>query len=413
MKNNIVITGRGLVTPLGTGLERNETALRNGESGIVFAPQWKEVGLESQIAGLIDENLLECPLFNKKNKRYMSPNVMMGTVAAYEAIQEAGLDLETLQKKRVAIVLGHGGSTHQIVHEGARILETTGKSKRVSPFTVPKVMPSSAVSSLSLILGITGETFTVSSACASGAHAVMVASRLLQTDLYDIVITGGTEEVSWVHALGFDSMRALSRSYNDTPTKASRPFDQARDGFVISAGAGIMILESEEHAKSRNAKPIVKVASAIANSNATDMVFPDAASSAKLMKEALGMANLKPSDIDYVNTHGTSTPVGDPVEMNSLKTVFEKENKDVAINSTKSMTGHMIGATGAVEIIFCSQMIDKGFICPTINLENPDPDFEWANLVRETIPKAKVKHALSNSFGFGGTNSCVILSTIE
>jgi 3-oxoacyl-[acyl-carrier-protein] synthase I len=412
MKKNIVITGRGLVTPLGTGLARNEAALRNGESGIVFVPEWKEVGLESQVAGLIDETLLECPLFNKRNKRYMSPNVMLGTVAAYEALQEAGLDLETLKNKRVAIILGHGGSTHKIVHEGTSTLLRTGKSKRVSPFIVPKVMPSSAVASLSLILGITGESFTISSACASGAHAVMVASRLLQADMYDIVITGGTEEVSWCHALGFDAMRAISRGYNDTPEKASRPFDQARDGFVISAGAGIMVLESEEHAKSRNAKPIVKISAAMANSNATDMVFPDSPSSAKLIEDTLKMANLKPADIDYINTHGTSTPVGDPVEMNSLKTIFEKENKDVAINSTKSMTGHMIGATGAVEIIFCTQMIDKGFICPTINLENPDPEFEWANLVRKTIPKTKIKHALSNSFGFGGTNSCVILSEI-
>jgi 3-oxoacyl-[acyl-carrier-protein] synthase I len=299
------------------------------------------------------------------------------------------------------------------VYDGASQVEKTGRLKRSSPFVVPKSMPSSAVASLSLILGVAGESYAISSACASGSHAITLAARLIQAGLYDMVITGGTEEVNWVVASGFDAMRAISRSYNDTPEKASRPFDVARDGFVIAEGAGILILESAEHAKARNAKAIVKISGMAANSNITDMVVPNAEAMANVMKDSLKNANMRPSDIDYINTHGTSTPVGDLIEIAAIKELFYDNNKDVAINSTKSMTGHMIGATGAVEIIFCTQMIDRNFICPTINLDNQEPETKWANLVKKTITDVKVRHALSNSFGFGGTNSSVIVSAAD
>ena len=412
MKKEILVTGRGLVTPLGVGLGNNEDALKNGKSGIVFLPEWKEVGLESNVCGVVDRNI-DCPLLNKKNRRYMSPNTIAGTVAAYEAITEAGLTVDDIKGMRVAIVLGHGGSTQNISYEGAEIILRTGKTKRVSPFIVTKAMPSSAVANLSLILGITGESYTISSACASGGHAITLATRLIETGLYDMVVTGGTEEVNWLQAAGFDAMRAISRGYNDSPTKASRPFDKGRDGFVIAEGAGILILESAEHAKARNAKGIVKISGTAANSNGTDMVVPDADASAKVMKASIVDAGLRPSDIDYINTHGTSTPVGDVIEIDAIKRLFYEENKNVAINSTKSMTGHMIGATGAVEIIFCTQMIEKSFISPTLNLDNPESSVEWANIVRKTIPNIKIRHALSNSFGFGGTNSSVVVSAID
>jgi 3-oxoacyl-[acyl-carrier-protein] synthase I len=412
MKKEVVVTGRGLVTPIGVGLEQNEDALRNGRSGITFDPAWKEIGMESCIRGKVDENI-DCPLLDKKNRRFMSQNTLSATVAAYEAITEAGLTVEDIKKMRVAILLGHGGSTQELTHEAAKAIEERGSLKRISPFIVPKAMTSSAVANLSLILGVSGESYCVSSACASGSHAIMLAARLIENGMYDMVITGGSEEVSWVQATGFDVMRALSRTNNDTPEKASRPFDQARDGFVIAEGAGILVLESAEHAKSRNAKAIVKVSGSAANSNTTDMVVPNADASARVMADSLKDANLKPSDIDYINTHGTSTPVGDIIEIDAIKQLFYADNKDVAINSTKSMTGHMIGATGAVEIIFCTQMIDKNFICPTINLDNQEPATEWANLVKKTITDVKIRHALSNSFGFGGTNSSVIVSAVD
>ena len=412
MKKDVVVTGRGLVTPLGVGLDQNEDALRNGRSGITFIPEWKEIGLESCISGQVDPEI-DCPLLNKKTRRYMSQNTLSGTVAAYEAITEAGLTIEDIRKTRAAIVLGHGGSAHKLVYDGASQVEKTGRLKRSSPFVVPKSMPSSAVANLSLILGVSGESYTISSACASGSHAITLAARLIQSGQYDMVITGGTEEVNWVVASGFDAMRALSRSHNDSPEKASRPFDQDRDGFVIAEGAGILVLESAEHAKARKAKAIVKISGMGANSNTTDMVVPNAEVMAKVMEDSLKDANMKPSDIDYINTHGTSTPVGDVIEIDAIKQLFYADNKDVAINSTKSMTGHMIGATGAVEIIFCTQMIDKNFICPTINLDNQEPETKWANLVKKTITDVKVRHALSNSFGFGGTNSSVVVSAVD
>ncbi len=412
MKKEVVVTGRGLVTPIGVGLEQNEDALRNGKSGIAFDPEWKEAGLVSNVCGQVDKNI-DCPLLNKKNRRYMSQNALSGTVAAYEAITEAGLTVEDIKKMRVALVLGHGGSSQKLTHAAAKSIEENGSTKRISPFVVPRAMPSSAVANLSLILGVTGESYAISSACASGAHAIMVATRLIQSGLYDMVITGGTEEVSWVQASGFDAMRAISRAYNDTPEKASRPFDTGRDGFVIAEGAGILVLESAEHAKARNAKAIAKISGTAGNTNTHDMVVPDADASASVMESSLKDANLKPSDIDYINTHGTSTPVGDGVEIDAIKKLFYDKNRDVAINSTKSLTGHMIGATGAVEIIFCTQMVDKGFISPTINLDNREPGTEWANIITKTITDIKVRHALSNSFGFGGTNSSVIVSAID
>jgi len=412
MKKNIVITGRGLITPLGNGLERNEEALRNGESGVSYIQEWKDKGLESCIAGIIDENTIECSVINKKNKRFMSRNSIFAVAAAYEAINEAGLSEEDLKKYRIAVIIGHGGSTQGIAYKETATLEKTLKIKRVSPFIVPKAMASSACSNVSLIFGITGENYTISSACASGSHAVTVAARLIDADIYDIVITGGTEETSWVQTSGFDAMRAVTRAANDNPTAGSRPFDKDRSGFVIAEGAGIIVLESAEHAKARNAKAIAKFSGSAANSNATDMVVPNADSSAKVMSESLENAKLKPEDISYINTHGTATPIGDPIEIDSIKQVFYETNPNIAINSTKSMTGHMIGATGAIELIFCTQMINKGFICPTINLDNPEDEFEWANLVKETVD-TEVKHALSNSFGFGGTNSSIIVSAID
>ena len=410
--DKIYITGRGLVTPLGVGLDANERALRAGRSGIAFVQEWKDKGLENQVGGLVDYASLDCPLFTQKNLRYMAPNSRMAVVAVHEAMVEAGLTQEWLRGRRVAVILGCGGGCYLQTYSGCKTLVETGKSKRVSPFVVPITMPSSAVANISLILGLTGESYDISSACASGSHAATIGQRLIKAGLYDMVITGGTEELNWVHALGFDAMRATSRKYNDTPTKASRPFDTGRDGFVIAEGAGILILESGKSMLARGGRPVVEFAGVGANSNATDMVVPDAQSGVDVMEIALKDAGLRPEDIDYVNTHGTSTPIGDPIEIEALRLLFGKLPRCPAVNSTKSMTGHMIGATGAVEIIFTSQMMQKRFVCPSVNLDNPEPEFAWADLVRETRTDVTLRHALSNSFGFGGTNSTVALSAV-
>jgi 3-oxoacyl-[acyl-carrier-protein] synthase-1 len=406
---NAVITGRGLITPLGNGLLENERALEEGRTGTVFMPEWKEANLESHVAGRSDNNP-ECPLIDKKIARFTTPGGKMAVAAAYEAVMEAGFGIDGLRGKKVAVVLGNGGSTFIHVHEGGVILKNTGKVKRVTPFIVPRSMNSSATANISLSLGLTGETYSISSACASGSHAIMLATRLIRDGLYDIVITGGSEEANWLNALGFDAMKALSRKYNATPERASRPFDKERDGFVLAEGAGILVLESNEHAEGRGARQIARVSGIAANSNATDMVVPDSDSARDVMAEAIADAGLASRDIDYINTHGTATPVGDPVEMRAVKELLGDHAGNAFVNSTKSQTGHMIGATGAVETIFCTQMLDKGFVSPTANLENPEDELSWANLPTERVSAPEMRHALNNSFGFGGTNVALVVS---
>lgn len=408
----IAITGRGLITPLGVGLAANEAALRAGRSGLVFMPEWRDRGLESQVAGVAEENPLSA-LLDQKNIRFTTPNARMAIAAAEEALREARLAPEEIRGRRIAVVLGSAGSTHTQIYEGGRIIVESGKSKKLTPFTVPRVMASSAVANLSLILGVTGESYDISSACTSGAHAIMLSSRMIASGLYDLVITGGTEEVNWLLAGGFDAMRALSRRYNDCPTKASRPFDRDRDGFVIAAGAGILVMERPEHALARGVKPLAYVAGTGANCNSSDMVVPNAESSCEVMGMALADAGISADEVDYINTHGTSTPTGDPVELAAIRLLFGNAAERVAINSTKSMTGHMIGATGAVETIFCTQMLRGGFVSANLNLEHPDPGCEWADLPRECRTGLHLRHALSNSFGFGGTNAALVISAPE
>ena len=407
----VVVTGRGLVTPIGNGLPENEQSLENGRTGTVFMPKWEEMRLESQVAGNPDGDP-QCPLIDKKTARFTTPGGKMAVAAAYEAVVEAGYGSEGLRGENVAVVLGNGGSTFIHVHEGGETLKRTGKVIRVTPFIVPKSMNSSATANISLTLGLKGETYSISSACASGSHAIMLATRLIRDGLYDIVITGGSEEVNWLNALGFDAMRAISRKYNSAPEKASRPFDKGRDGFVLAGGAGILVLESEKRAERRGARAIAEISGVAANSNAIDMVVPDSASARDVMAAAIADAGLEPCDIDYVNTHGTATPVGDPVEMDAIKNLFGKHAGDVLINSTKSLTGHMIGATGAVETVFCTQMLEKGFVSPTANLEEPEDEFAWANLPTERVSVPDMRHALNNSFGFGGTNVALVVSKL-
>lgn len=409
---DIVITGRGLITPLGNGLAENEEALRAGKSGFSFRPEWAEVGLESQVGGVSDEDP-ECPLLDKKRKRFTTANSKMAVAAAYEALLEAKLDPESLKNKRIALIMGCAASVYQEIFDLSNKFLENRKVKRVSPFVVPRVMPSSAVANLSLILGITGENYDISSACTSSAHAIMLSTRLLDAGLYDIVITGGSEEISWVYALGFDAMRALSRKYNETPLIASRPFDRDRDGFVLSEGAGVVVLETMRHANTRGVEPKAYISGIGTNSNATDMVVPSAHYSAEVMKLAIEDSGLKLNDIEFINAHGTATIIGDPVELEAIKLLFKDHAEKIAINSTKSMTGHMIGATGAVEAIFCSMMMDKEFIAPSANLDNPEPGFEWADFVRTTRENQKISHCLCNSFGFGGTNVSLVISHPE
>lgn len=407
----VVITGRGLVTPIGFGVQENIDALKNGKSGIVFLPEWQEAGLESNVGGKVSYEY-DCPLFDRKKLRFMPENAKMAVAAAYEAITEAGYTPETLPGSEMAIINGCAGSAYAEVCTQVHVFRETGNLRRVSAFAVPRTMPSSAVANMSLVLGITGDSFDVSCACTSGALAVITAARMIQSGEYDIILAGGSEELSWQQALGFNAMRAISRNHNEQPHLASCPFDKKRDGFVMAEGAGMLVLESEEHARKRGAVIHGEIKGFAVNSNATDMVAPDRDSSAAVMQKALKHAGLQPEDITYINTHGTSTPVGDPIEINAIRDVFEK-NPVLAINSTKSQIGHMIGATGAVEIIYSNLMIQESFVSPTLNLTEPDDEFSWADIVSETRYNFPINYALSNSFGFGGTNACVIVGKYE
>ena len=411
MGERIVVSGCGIVTPLGNGLAANTESLKRGKSGIVFMPEWDSIGLETKVAGLADHEV-ECPLFTQKNKRFMSPNSYFAVAAAYEALVEAGFTLESFAALQPALINGCAGSSYKTVYDNNRNFEMTGKIRRVSPFGVPRVMPSSAVANISLLFGIKGESYDISAACTSSALSIIAGARLLLSGEYDCVMVGGSEEVSWQQAVGFSAMRALSHTHNDEPATASRPFDKTRDGFVLGEGAGMLILERESSALKRGIKPKAYLSGFATNSNAADMVIPDADSSAQVMRKAISNAGLKPEDIDYINTHGTATPVGDPVEMNAIRSVFG-ENSNVAINSTKSMTGHMIGAAGAVEAIFSILMLQNSFLCPTANLKDPEDSFAWADLVQETREGVNLRHALSNSFGFGGSNGCLVFSKAE
>ena len=400
------ITGRGLVTPLGIGQKENIAALQSGVSGICSVPEFVEHKLESQVGGMV-KVLPDASKYDRKQLRFCQPNALFALEAVSEALAEARIDPAEIPSMRIALIGGVAGSYFSLIHSMTQAYCDSGRLRDVSPVCVPRVMPSSTVANLSLHFGFNGESYDVSAACSSGAIAVMQGARLIESGMYDMVVAGGAENLDWVQALGFTAARALSRAYNDTPEKASRPFDVDRDGFVLAEGAGFVVLESEESMKRRGVKPITCVSGCASNSNAKDMVVPDAAASEAVMREAVKNAGLKVEDIAYVNTHGTATKVGDPVEMDAIKAVF---GSNTAINSTKSQTGHMIGATGAVELIFSSLMMEHRFLSPSINLDNPEPAFAWADLVRTCRKDVTLKHVLSNSFAFGGSNISVVLS---
>lgn len=405
----VFITGRGLLTPLGRGLAENEAALRSGKSGIVTIPDFVDHQLDSQVGGMPDMNP-ETPLLDRKTKRFCPPVGSMSVVAAAEAFAEAGIAPEDVPSLNLALVGGQASSNSLEVYQNARgYCDRNFNLRAVTPFAIPRIMPSSSVSVLSLIFGIKGESYDISAACASSALAVIMAARLIRSGEYDMVLVGGAEQVDWTTALGFCACRALATKYNDCPAKASRPFAADRDGFVLAGGAAYMLLESEKSVKARGVKPVCEITGIAGNSSASDMVVPDADASAGVMAKALADAGLSIHDIGYINTHGTATCVGDKVEIGAIRNLVNG-GKCPAINSTKSQTGHMIGATGAAEIIFSSIMLEKGFVSATINCENPDPEFADVDIVREVRENVQFDHALSNSFAFGGSNACVIIS---
>ncbi len=401
----VVITGFGIVSSLGNNKQEVLDSLKAGRSGITYQPEYAERGLRSHVAGSI-KNLDIESLIDRKLLRFMAKGHAYAWLAMQEAIADAKLPEELVSNVRTGLIVGAGGTSTESMLEGTDTLAEKG-IRRVGPYMVTKTMSSGIVACLATGAKIKGVNYGISSACSTSAHCIGAGVEQIQLGKQDIVFAGGGEEEHWTMSYLFDAMGALSSKYNETPDKASRTYDADRDGFVISGGGGIVVLEEYEHAKARGAHIYAEVVGYGATSDGYDMVAPSGEGAVRCMQQAL--QGLDINEIDYINTHGTSTPVGDTKELEAIRTVFG--DSKVAIASTKSLSGHALGAAGVNEAIYTLLMMQHGFIAASANIDNLDPAAEGLNIVREPIKSTKVETALSNSFGFGGTNATLTLST--
>ena len=399
--DNIVITGLGIKSCIGNDYESVKKSLQEGKSGISFNETYSEMGFRSCVSGSIDINLSDH--IDRKLLRFMGESSGYSYLAAKDALQMSGLDESDLSSPRIGIVAGSGGSSTRIMIENGDIARNRGP-KRIGPYGVTRSMSSSISAILSTAFKLKGINYSISSACATSAHCIGHAAELIKSGQQDVVIAGGADDEHWSSSCLFDAMGALSSNFNDVPENASRPYDSNRDGFVIAGGAGMIILESENHAKKRNANIIGKLSGYFANSDGYDMVAPSGEGAIRCMHGAIKDAGVS---IDYINAHGTSTPVGDIAELNAIKELFGSECP--MLSSTKSMTGHSLGATGVHEAIYSMIMLNEDFVAPSINIESICDEAKDLNIVKET-KKIKLENILSNSFGFGGTNASLILS---
>lgn len=412
MKKRVVITGLGLVTPIGLGKEAFWTSLVNGKSGIVAISRFDASELATKIAGEVrDFDPLD--YLEKKEARRMDRYTHFACAATQMALEDAGLTPEGLASETVGVIIGSGVGGIETVEDQARVLFTKGPS-RVSPFFVPMMIANIAGAQIAINFGFKGPNLTTVTACASSTNSIGEAFRLIQNGEIEVMVTGGTEApVIPLAMAGFCAMRAMS-TRNDTPDKASRPFDAERDGFVMGEGAGIFIIESLEHAQARGAHIYAEVAGYGVTCDAYHITAtdPDGAGAAKAMEMSIKDAGLNPEDVDYINAHGTSTPIGDISETKAVKSLFGSYAGKLAISSTKSMTGHLLGAAGGIETIACALAIERGEIPPTINYENPDPECDLNYVPNKSIHK-EVNVAMSNSFGFGGHNATVLVKKYQ
>ena len=396
----VVITGLGIISSIGNNKEEVLASLKEGKSGIEFVPEFAEVGMRSQVAGTVKLNPAE--LIDRKIYRFMGDAAAYAYLSMKEAIADSGLIEEQVSNDRTGLVIGAGtGSAHSQLVACDAVRGPRGV-KAVEPYAVTKTMASSVSACLATPYKIRGVNYSISSACATSAHCIGHAMELIQLGKQDVVFAGGAEELSWECATEFDAMGAVSTKYNDTPTKASRAYDANRDGFVIAGGGAVVVVEELEHALARGAKIYAEIVGYAATSDGYDMVAPSGEGAERCMKQAMATVN---GEIEYINVHGTSTPVGDVKELGAIKNVFGE--KTPAISSTKSMTGHSLGAAGAHEAIYSLLMLDNGFIAPSINIETLDEQAQGLNIVTERQDKA-LTTVMSNSFGFGGTNACLV-----
>jgi len=398
---NVVVAGMGIVSSIGNGLDEVLSSLKNGKSGIQHNPVYKEMGFRSHVSGSIEINLSD--LIDRKVLRFMSEASGFAYLAAQEALNHSGIDLESMDTSRIGIIAGSGGASSAAQIEASDVARKKGP-KRIGPYAVTKTMGSTVSAILGTTLKLKGVNYSISSACSTSAHCIGHAAELIQLGKQDMVIAGGAEQEHWTSSSMFDAMGALSSQYNATPAKASRAFDVSRDGFVIAGGSGMLILEEEEHAIKRNAPILARLKGYCANSDGYDMVSPSGEGAVRCMSNAL---NEYGGEIDYINAHGTSTPVGDLAELGAIKSVFG--SKSPLIGSTKSMTGHSLGATGAQEVIYSILMMNNNFIAPSINIDELVEEANGLNIARSMI-ELEIQAVMSNSFGFGGTNASLIFT---
>ena len=406
-QRRVVVTGIGVVSPIGNNQKEVKDSLFYNKSGINFSKDYYDLGFRSHIHGDININFED--FLDKKDLRFMGDGAAYTAIAMKEAIQDANLNDELISNPLTGLIAGAGGPSTINLLKSFDITRDKGP-KRVGPFMVPKCMSSSISACLSTMFKIKGLNYSITSACSTSAHCIGVGVDNIKYGNQNIVFAGGGEELDWTLSVLFDSMGALSSKYNDTPQKASRPYDANRDGFVIAGGGGIVVLEEYEHAKKRGAKIYGEVLGHFANSDGHDMVAPSGEGAVRCMANALKNTDLR---IDYINAHGTSTPVGDVQEIEAIKEVFSSKGYLPKITSTKSLTGHSLGATGVHEAIYTLIMMNDNFISGSSNIENPDPIIENIDIPRETIENININTALSNSFGFGGTNATLIFSKVS
>ena len=401
----VVVTGLGVVSSIGANADEVLASLREAKSGITAAPEYAELGFRSQVHA--SPNLDWEALVDRRAARFLAQGTGYGHVAMEQAIADSGLGPEEISHERTGLIVGSGGPSTRTLIEAVETAKTRGP-KRIGPFAVPKAMSSGPSASLCTWFKIRGVNFSISSACATSAHCMGVGFEQIVMGKQDIVFAGGCEELDWTLSNLFDAMGAMSSNYNDRPAVASRAYDKNRDGFVIAGGAGIVVLEEYEHAKARGAKIYGEIVGYAANSDGFDMVAPSGEGAERCMKLAIDSAGGR--KIDYLNPHGTSTPVGDEKEMGAVRDLFGAD-KAPAISSTKSLTGHSLGAAGAQEAIYSLLMLNNGFVAESAHIENLDPAFADLPIVRQRIDKP-IETVMSNSFGFGGTNGCLIVARV-
>ncbi|MFC3327470.1 beta-ketoacyl-ACP synthase I [Mesorhizobium cantuariense] len=397
----VVVTGIGIVSSIGNNANEVQTSLHDARSGISFSDSFAEHGFRCQVWGA--PTLDPSAMIDRRAMRFLSQGAAWNHVAMDQAIADAGLGESDITNERTGIVMGSGGPSTRTIVEAAEITLKNGSPKRIGPFAVPKAMSSTASATLATWFKIHGVNYSISSACSTSAHCIGNGYELIQWGKQDMVFAGGHEDLDWTMSDLFDAMGAMSSKFNDNASTASRAYDANRDGFVIAGGAGVLVLEELEHAKARGAKIYAEIVGYGATSDGYDMVAPSGEGAVRCMRQALATVS---TPVDYINTHGTSTPVGDSKEMGAIREVFGPEMP--YITSTKSLTGHSLGAAGVQESIYSILMMQGGFIGESAHIETLDPEFEGMPIVRKRIDDARIDTVLSNSFGFGGTNATLV-----